>query len=124
MMSGFRHAVFAIAAMTIFVSVTEGEEEPQVKLLRNPFERPAIADLVAIASSGYEVLTTANDTELRGVLVAGSKSMVNFGGIILRIGESAKGYQLLSVEEGQAVFSRNDEKVVVSLYEQESIEER
>ena len=55
---------------------------------------------------------------LRGVLVAGTKSVVDFGGVILQIGESTDGYLLLAVEEGKATFRKSGKVIVFTLYEQ------
>ena len=119
-----RNAMLAAGAITLLVPTFARATEPRVELQRNPFERPAIEELTASAATVNDGLTEGRDPGLRAVLVAGSKSVVDLGGVILQIGESTNGYQLLSVEEGKAIFSRNDERIVISLYEQESSEER
>ncbi len=120
----FQNAMLMVAAISIFTSATAEAAEPQVELLRNPFARPATAELVASAVSVNEVPTIGADTELRAVLVAGSKSIVDFGGVILRIGESTGGYRLLEVGEGTATFNRKGEKIVFSLYEPKRVKSR
>lgn len=120
----FQNAVLVVAAMSTLTSATAEAAEPQVELLRNPFARPAPAELVASAVSVNEVPTMESDTELRAVLVAGPKSIVDFGGVILQIGESTSGYRLLEVAEGTATFNRNGEKIVFSLYEPERVKGR
>ncbi|MDH3274229.1 MAG: hypothetical protein OEM99_06765 [Gammaproteobacteria bacterium] len=112
-----RNAMLVVTAMSTFTSATAEATEPQVELLRNPFARPAITELFAAAASVNDVLTRGDNTELRAVLVAGPKSIVDFGGVILQIGESSNGYRLLDVGEGTATFNRKGEKVVFSLYE-------
>ncbi len=119
-----RNAMLTAGAITVLLSAQAGATEPQVELQRNPFERPATEELTANAATLNDGLTAGRDPELRGVLVAGSKSVVDFGGVILQIGESINGYLLLSVEEGKAIFGRSDKKIVFSLYEQENSEER
>ncbi len=119
-----RNAMLTAGAIVVLAPALAGATEPQVELRRNPFERPAIEELIASAAALNEGLAVGRDPGLRAVLVAGSKSVVDLGGVILQIGESTNGYQLLSVEEGIAIFSRNDEKIVISLYEQENSEER
>ncbi len=80
--------------------------------------------LASNATSLNEGLPTGRDPELRAVLVAGSKSVVDIGGVILQLGECTDAYCLLSVEEGKAIISRNDETIVLSLYEQDNSEDR
>jgi hypothetical protein len=121
MTTALQNAMFVVAAMSAFATATAQAVEPQVELLRNPFTRPATAELVANAVSVNDVLTMGGNTELRAVLVAGSKSIVDFGGVILKIGESTNGYRLLKVGEGTATFNRKGEKIVFSLYEPEQV---
>ncbi|MCZ6912189.1 MAG: hypothetical protein O7F72_05225 [Proteobacteria bacterium] len=98
--------------------------DPQLELRRNPFERPVLEELTASTLTRSSVAKAADDPGLRAVLVAGSKSSVNFGGVIIQIGETTNGYLLLSVEEGSAVFSNKGKKVAFSLYEQAKGDER
>jgi len=119
-----QNVMLVVAAMSTFTSATAEAAEPQVELLRNPFARPAIAKLVANAVGVNEVPTIGANIELRAVLVAGPKSIVDFGGVILQIGESTNGYRLLEVGEGTATFSRKGEKIVFSLYEPERVKGR
>ena len=112
------------AAIALLLPALATTTEPQVELQRNPFERPAIEELIASAAALNEGLAVGRNPGLRAVLVAGSKSVVDLGGVILQIGERANGYRLLSVEEGQAIFSKNGKTIIFSLYEQESNEER
>ena len=117
MTSALQNAMLVVAAMSTFATATAQAAEPQVELLRNPFARPAIAELVASAVNVNDVLTMGGNTQLRAVLVAGPKSIVNLGGVILQIGESTNGYRLLEVGEGTATFDRKGEKIVFSFYE-------
>ena len=110
-------------AMMLIVSHARANE-PTVELHRNPFDRPAANVLVNNTVPANGNSTSENAPFLRAVLVAGPKSVVDFGGVILQIGESANGYHLLSVEEGGATFSKEGEKVLFSLYEDEQPEDR
>lgn len=124
MTATLQNVMFVVAAMSTLATATADAAEPQVELLRNPFARPAAAELVASAASANEVRTMEASTELRAVLVAGPKSIVDFGGVILQIGESTNGYRLLEVGEGTATFNRKGEKIVFSLYEPERVKSR
>ncbi len=50
--------------------------------------------------------------ELRAVMVAGSESIANVGGTMLRIGERIDGHRLIDVRPRGAVFQRDDGKTV------------
>jgi len=124
MMASLRNVMLMVAAMSTFTFATAEAAEPQVELLRNPFARPAVAELVADAVGMNEIPAVEANTELRAVLVAGPKSIVDFGGVILQIGDSTNGYRLLEVGEGTATFNRKGEKIVFSLYEPERTKSR
>ena len=124
MTRGFRNAILMVGAITILVPMLSRATEPPIELQRNPFERPAVDEMSSGIATLNEEQTAGHSPSLRAVLVAGSKSVVDFGGVILQIGDSANGYLLLSVEENRAIFSRNDKKVIFLLYERESSEDR
>ena len=120
-----KHATTGIllAVATLLPPVATADDA-KVELMRNPFERPALATL---APAGVAARTERRDSGapgLRAVLVAGDKSAVNFGGEIIQVGESAKGYRLLAVEEGRAVFINKGKRVTISLYEPSGSEEQ
>jgi hypothetical protein len=122
MMRAIVHAILGVAAATMLGASYARATEPELQ--RNPFDRPAADLLINNAAPTNRGSTTESGPVLRAVLAAGSKSVVNFGGVILQIGESANGYRLLSVEEGGATFSRDGEKILLSLYEQEQAEDQ
>ena len=121
MTATLKNAMLVVTVMSIFTLATAKAAEPQVKLLRNPFARPAIAEFVADAANVNDVRIRGGNAELRAVLVAGTKSIVDFGGVILQIGESTNGYRLTEVGEGTATFNRKGEKIVFSLYEPDQV---
>lgn len=84
-------------------------------LRRDPFKPPAEL-LAAPVSNGSAPLAVGTQPKIRGILVAGDQSLVNLGGELLGIGESANGYRLLQVSEDHAVFQRGDEVITLSLY--------
>ena len=124
MMIELRNAMLATVAITYLMPALAVAAEPQIELQRNPFSRPAAEELMVTAANPNEGLAAGRAPELRAVLVAGSKSIVNIDGVILQVGECADAYCLLSVEEGKARVSRNDKEIVLSLYEQDESEER
>ena len=116
-----KNVMLVATVMSIFMFATAKAAEPQVELLRNPFARPAITELVANTANVSEVPARGGNAALRAVLVAGPKSTVDFGGVILQIGDSTNGYRLIEVGEGTATFNRKGEKIVFSLYEPDQV---
>jgi len=117
------HTILGVAAATMFFAAFARAGEPAVELQRNPFDRPEAGLLINNVATKSRGSLSESGPFLRAVLAAGSKSVVDFGGVILQIGQSANGYRLLSVEEGGATFSRDGEKVLLSLYEQEQVDD-
>ena len=114
-MNMLRHIYAPISVILLLSASAVGAADTDVKLKRNPFERPA-PDTADVSPPGGGSKAVENPG-LRAVLFAGPKSVVNFGGVILQIGESSNGYQLLSVQEGAATFRTKGKTIVFSLYE-------
>lgn len=112
----------AAAAMSLLVWSATVNSADEIR--RNPFTRPPPNVVATQEVAAPMRITEEWRAELRAVLVAGRKSSADLGGLILGLGESAHGYRLLSVGEGTATFSREGEKVVLSLYERQISEER
>jgi hypothetical protein len=84
-------------------------------LRRNPFVSPLEQD--ANSSSGRDSNSASNEKlELKGIIVSGRESLVNFGGHMMVPGDEVAGYLLVSVAEGEAIFNRNGEVIRMSLY--------
>jgi hypothetical protein len=107
--------IVGLAVVTSLVAFYARAAEPELQ--RNPFDRPEEILLISSSAPANRNLTVESRPLLRAVLAAGPNSVVNLGGVILQVGESANGYRLLSVEEDGATFSRDGEKVVLSLFE-------
>lgn len=103
------------ALVWIVPAVCVADSNPTIK--RNPFERPTMEALEPNPVSTGDRPDEEWSPKLHAVLVSGSKSLANLGGIVVQIGETANGYQLVSVGEGVAIFERNDERVVLSVFE-------
>jgi hypothetical protein len=96
-------------------SALASEATPEVPLLRfDPFASsplsPAAPDAQSPNPTGWAPI-------LRAVLVAGDKSMVNLGGVILGLEQEEGGYRLVEVREGEAVFLKAGARVVLTLQE-------
>lgn len=124
MMNELRNTMLATAAITLLLPSLSGATESQIELQRNPFARPAVEELVGNAGAANEGPAAGRDPGLRAILVAGAKSVVDMGGVILQVGECKDAVCLLSVEEDKVRISRNDKEIVLSLYEQDNSEER
>ena len=105
-------AAMAIATWLIASTVSAAEHTS----LRDPFTRPASRPISArgLGAMASDV-SPATLPELRAILLAGSKSMVNLGGTMVRIGEAIDGYRLLRVSQRQAVFSKDGTNIALSL---------
>jgi hypothetical protein len=99
-----------------------GFAQAQADILKHdPFARPAPA---ARRASAAPMPATAVKPplpepvwkpELRAIMVAGSKSIVNVDGALVRIGEQFNGYRLVEVHEETAVFVNDTKRVTLSL---------
>lgn len=123
-MDVFRKSVLVAATLPCLLLASTATAEPQGELQRNPFSRPAIADLPASDARANSGLSARHDSGLRAVLVAGRNSVANIGGVILQVGECAGPYCLVAVTEEKARITQNGKEVVLSLYEPEQGEEQ
>lgn len=119
-------------AFTVFALLaavhTAGTEESIKKLQRDPFRpiraEPQIAVPAASISSGsQEIVVKAPSVappafpnwELRAVLLAGERSMVNVSGTLVVIGAELDGYRLTRVSERHAEFVKQDATFVLTM---------
>ena len=90
-------------------------------LKHDPFARPVLAPRPASAAPVPANTVKAPvpepvwKPELRAIMVAGPKSIVNVEGALVRIGEQINGYRLVEVHEETAVFVNNKKRVTLSL---------
>ena len=98
-----------IVAVALITVVANAE-----RLRRDPFQPPAD---YADAPSRPDAIagTRSSAPEIRGILFAGGRSLVNLSGEIIGPGEETSGYLLLEVAEDHAVFRRGDEIITLSL---------
>ena len=90
-------------------------------LKHDPFARPLLAPPPAAAASAPAYTARAPlpepiwNPELRAIMLAGPKSIVDVGGTLVRIGEHINGYRLAEVHEETAVFVNDKKRVTLSL---------
>ena len=114
-----RERFLAAGSIVVFLSLSSASVAASGEIRRNPFVRPPTEVLLEERPAVADRQRQEWRPELRAVLVAGKKSVADFGGVILKVGEITNGYRLLSVHEDAATFSRDGEKIVFSLFEQE-----
>jgi hypothetical protein len=90
-------------------------------LKHDPFARPLLVPRPAPAASvpGISVNAPVPESvwrpEIRAIMLAGPKSIVNVEGALVRIGEQINGYRLVEVHEETAVFVKNTKRVTLSM---------
>jgi hypothetical protein len=81
-------------------------------LQHDPFVRPVLAPQAVSMTAEQEA---KRKPELRAVMVAGSKSLVNLEGALLRQGEQINGYRLIEVHEESAIFINKHKRITLNL---------
>lgn len=87
-------------------------------LHQDPFARPALATQAASVrgpGSGGVESAPAWSPQLVAVVVAGSDSLVNIDGAIVRMGEEIDGHRLVAVREEEAVFLQGNKRTVLRM---------
>ena len=94
--------------------------QPALILHTDPFEKPELSprERPARLEQVIEVPQPPPWTpELRAIVVAPERSLVNVEGSILEVGETFEGHRLVEVRERSAVFERGDTQRTLSLDE-------
>ncbi|MEE9279942.1 MAG: hypothetical protein V3V67_07180 [Myxococcota bacterium] len=102
--------LLALGAASVMagVALAQGPSTPRF----DPFDRPSFQG--GSAPRGGRVQPGWSPW-LKATLVAGERSMVNLGGVLLRLGEETHGYRLVEVREWAAVFMKDAETVVLDV---------
>jgi len=80
------------------------------ELKSNPFVQPVPEKKVT-----EKTQDTVAVLELRGVMIAGSRSQANIGGVIISIGEEIDGYELVTVMQRHVVLVKNGVKKILTI---------
>jgi len=116
-------SISTLAALACPGAGAVAQATPPRALVHDPFDRSVVQELMREAAPppapppaeppppSAPVVTA----ELRAVMVRGARSLVNLGGTILGIGESAGGLRLVEVRERSAVFATDGGRVEVPL---------
>ncbi len=106
---------FVVVALMLLLSTAAhplaADEEMSFGLRHNPFQRPeASADStpaqVTERAEREEIKEVPPDFVLKATLVSEARPLVGVEGEIIGVGDLFQGYRLVSVNEGQAVFSK------------------
>ena len=107
-------ALLALALQPAASSAASPDDGTSTALRHNPFRRPVAAG-AADESRPASVTAPEWRPTLRGVLLAGGKSLANVEGQMVAIGETLDGHRLLSVSEYQAVFEMNGRRTTLDM---------
>jgi hypothetical protein len=90
-------------------------------LQHDPFARPSLGGLPQGAGSAPRtgpprpVLEPKRTLNRQAVMVAGSASMANVDGVMVRVGDQVQGYRLVAVHDRGAVFEKDNKQFTVPL---------
>ena len=105
-------ARFACATVLVLAVVGHSvADDARPRLRHNPFDGPTLDAHRRGSSSTGDAFRPI----LKATSHAGENSIANLGGIILRIGEEAHGYKLITVGEGEAEFERAGTRIVLRI---------
>ena len=85
--------------------------EPASILHIDPFEKPELSPRERPADSEERIEIPEPPPwtpELRAIVAAPDRSLVNLDGLVLEVGESYQGFRLVEVREREAVFHNGD----------------
>jgi hypothetical protein len=99
-------------------SASGGEYPQAIRILHDPFQKPAIPQ-ANIAEPEASKASTQNTWVplLKATLRAGRNSMANVNGKIIKLGETFNGYKLITVEGRSAVFIKNKQRIKLTIDE-------
>lgn len=111
--------VVALTACLAGATVAQPE-----RLRHDPFARPVLtaaplpapaAPPAAEAQAAAEEAQPAWEPELKAVVLAGRNSVAYLDGIVMKLGDSIKGYILVAVREGEVVLQNRHSRLTVSI---------
>ena len=103
----------ALTFATLLLSAPTGAAE---QLRHDVFARPTLAALTVTTPEGPPSSPpVAWNPRLTAVMVAGSSSLATIDGRILKVGEQADGYRLVSVRESEATLVKDGQHFVLAM---------
>lgn len=110
------------AAMACLPGLTLAQAQaPAEGLKHDPFARPALtprpaAAAAAAAPAASIAAATPWNPQLRAVMVAGAKSMVDIDGTLVPLGGLINGHRLAEVQEESAVLVNGGKRIKLMMY--------
>ena len=115
--------IFIVALLSLGSFSFQSDASETVYMLQaNPFAQPVIEKIPE--PKPEQVKKPARQLELRGTMTAGEDSLANVDGEIVAIGEEFEGYRLVSVKDGEAVFSKDGKLITLTLDEDKDHDSR
>ena len=88
------------------------------ELQKNPFIKPNLLPAISNgANNEGEQQNAQSEIQLQATLFSEDESLVKVDDVIIFVGEKIKGYELISVGEGVATFSKNGQEITLSVSE-------
>ncbi len=116
-----RRRLLVCASLAIMCAGAQAEDSLPRKLMHDPFALPSFAQppgaITPVSAAGADA-SAAKETllfDLRMVINAGSHSVVNVGGKILKLYEKSEGYQLVYVGNSKASFIKDGKRYELEL---------
>jgi len=107
--------VLILIALSLCLAANTYAANEALNLRHDPFQRPASFNNPVLGTTASQNTAPAALPRLRATLVAGEDSLVNVEGKIIGIGEVVDDYRLLSVDEGVAVFTKDDVQITLKI---------
>jgi hypothetical protein len=114
-MSPRRRQAIALAAVLWLGGGACGAADHASGLRHNPFTRPATIREPRSGAVSVPSVEAAPKLELRGTLLSHQAPLAIVGEAVIGIGEEVSGYRLVSVQEGKALLTRGDTRLVLSV---------
>lgn len=115
-----RYLLFVLLAAWFVVCAMAASADPGLR--HDPFVRPNIEPTPPAAAAPGATAASEWKPQLRAVMVAGSSSMVNVDGTIVRVGGQIDGFRLTRVAEHKAVFVKNGVRVELTTDGERSVD--
>ena len=114
MKKNYQLACLSITLWTCLISTIEANNEVR-DLTYNPFLRPSFLIIKDDIEIDFSKQAEKENIDLRAVIYDGEDSMVNLGGIIIKVGETTQGYKLLSVKNKNVTFLKNNSTMTIKI---------
>jgi hypothetical protein len=108
--------IIIIQILVIFISSNSYAGNEIIKLNKNPFIKPIESRHKEVRTvNSIEVSEPLSENSLRATLKSVDNSIANVDGIMVFLGDKVKGYELIHVGEGTAIFMKENKKISLSV---------